>query len=301
MAEEGKNTVVLKNVVQKQEAHINLGFEPDNNDLVTYPEMDSKGNTERPTLNSENIEGDHTERKVESKILFEDLEIEEDKTGCCSVMEKVRLLWSFLESFTAKRKRNIKTCIYILMAFLYIVYLSGAIYHYYQNGNPSHCEDNLSSNECFWCHGLGLLIIVSAIALLYILYVVLYPLLNKLVFAVARLSKRCLKELLNVANVEADDVMKGRYRSLIMNSLVVLLFLIFLIVDSSDDRRRLTSILGVVVIIVFGAVFSKHPEMIRWRHVMWGLCLQFVFGLLILRWNIGHNIFNCLGKKVKKI
>jgi hypothetical protein len=37
---------------------------------------------------------------------------------------------------------------------------------------------------------------------------------------------------------------------------------------------------------------------IQWRQVVWGVGLQFIFGLLILRWSIGREIFSCLGHKV---
>ncbi len=40
---------------------------------------------------------------------------------------------------------------------------------------------------------------------------------------------------------------------------------------------------------------------IQWRQVVWGVALQFIFGLLILRWNVGREIFSCLGHKVSKI
>ena len=35
----------------------------------------------------------------------------------------------------------------------------------------------------------------------------------------------------------------------------------------------------------------------RWRPVVWGLVLQFTFGLLILRWDVGVQIFECIGQK----
>ena len=35
-----------------------------------------------------------------------------------------------------------------------------------------------------------------------------------------------------------------------------------------------------------------------WRHVVWGLGLQYVFGLLILRLEVGRAVFGCLGRKV---
>jgi len=39
---------------------------------------------------------------------------------------------------------------------------------------------------------------------------------------------------------------------------------------------------------------------IKWRHVIWGVGLQFIFGIIILRWSVGREIFECLGGKVKK-
>lgn len=36
---------------------------------------------------------------------------------------------------------------------------------------------------------------------------------------------------------------------------------------------------------------------INWSPVFWGLLLQFGFGLFTLRWEVGRNIFGCLGNK----
>ena len=36
----------------------------------------------------------------------------------------------------------------------------------------------------------------------------------------------------------------------------------------------------------------------RWRPVLWGLGLQFVLGVLIIRWKPGYNFFRYLGDKV---
>ena len=35
-----------------------------------------------------------------------------------------------------------------------------------------------------------------------------------------------------------------------------------------------------------------------WRHVVWGISLQFIFGLLVLRWPTGQSVIQCLGDKV---
>ena len=61
---------------------------------------------------------------------------------------------------------------------------------------------------------------------------------------------------------------------------------------------RLVSAGGIVVIVTFGFVFSKARRRIVWRHVIWGLSLQFIFGLIILRWDYGRMFFDCTGAKV---
>jgi pyrimidine nucleoside transport protein len=37
-----------------------------------------------------------------------------------------------------------------------------------------------------------------------------------------------------------------------------------------------------------------------WRHVIWGLILQFVFALMILRWDVGRAVFSCVGDKARR-
>ena len=49
------------------------------------------------------------------------------------------------------------------------------------------------------------------------------------------------------------------------------------------DRRRLVSFFGLVVFVALMFIISKHPGRIVWRHVFWGIGLQYLFGFLILR------------------
>ena len=46
-------------------------------------------------------------------------------------------------------------------------------------------------------------------------------------------------------------------------------------------------------------IFINISGFIEWRHVLWGLFLQFLMGLIILRWSVGKAVFDCIGKKVK--
>lgn len=36
----------------------------------------------------------------------------------------------------------------------------------------------------------------------------------------------------------------------------------------------------------------------KWRPVVWGTVLQFVFGLVLLRWNVGRQVIGCFGNKI---
>lgn len=37
---------------------------------------------------------------------------------------------------------------------------------------------------------------------------------------------------------------------------------------------------------------------IKLRPVLWGLYIQFVLGLITIRWSVGRSIFKCIGDKV---
>lgn len=73
----------------------------------------------------------------------------------------------------------------------------------------------------------------------------------------------------------------------------------FLVYDCIDDAQRLMSIAGAVVLILIGYAFSKHRRHINWYQVMWAMMLQFILGLLALRWDVGRVVFMCLGNKVQ--
>ncbi|EEC07863.1 sodium/nucleoside cotransporter, putative, partial [Ixodes scapularis] len=75
--------------------------------------------------------------------------------------------------------------------------------------------------------------------------------------------------------------------------------LAFLVVDSLNDPRRLVSVAGAVMLIFLGYVFSKFRQEINWYQVMWAVLLQFLLGLIVLRWPLGREALQCFGDKVK--
>jgi len=80
---------------------------------------------------------------------------------------------------------------------------------------------------------------------------------------------------------------------------IALALILFLIFDVGADIKRLTSALGMVIFIFIAFLTSTHPHRVKWRPVLWGIGLQFVLGVLILRWNAGYHFFRFVGNQVK--
>ncbi|XP_077105068.1 solute carrier family 28 member 3 [Ranitomeya variabilis] len=77
----------------------------------------------------------------------------------------------------------------------------------------------------------------------------------------------------------------------------VILWLIF---DTAKmGSNQLISFGGLVMYILLMLIFSKHPTKVHWRQVFWGIGLQFLLGLLILRTKPGFDAFDWLGIQVQ--
>ncbi|XP_021376258.1 solute carrier family 28 member 3-like [Mizuhopecten yessoensis] len=78
-----------------------------------------------------------------------------------------------------------------------------------------------------------------------------------------------------------------------------LFIVIYIIMDiAMETPRNLTSLTGVLFFVVTFFVFSHDPSGVKWRPVFWGLALQFLFALLILRCRFGFQAFKWLGERV---
>ncbi|XP_014668607.1 PREDICTED: solute carrier family 28 member 3-like [Priapulus caudatus] len=82
---------------------------------------------------------------------------------------------------------------------------------------------------------------------------------------------------------------------LYVSIVVVILLILFVALRLQDTPRNLISGVGIVVMVFFCFIFSKHPSKVRWRPVLWGLVLQLIFGILILRTHAGFVVFKWFG------
>ncbi|XP_070541503.1 solute carrier family 28 member 3-like isoform X2 [Ptychodera flava] len=64
------------------------------------------------------------------------------------------------------------------------------------------------------------------------------------------------------------------------------------------NPKQLTSAFGIVVFTLFSVICSKRPGWVQWQAVFWGIGLQFLLGVLILRTAAGFESFLWLGDEV---
>ena len=176
----------------------------------------------------------------------------------------------------SKLKYIVKICSIILLVIAYNAYIAYALHHHLQTGRVID-----------WCGGLGFLIIVTVIVYVSLFY---FHIIKKIIPA------RKVGILVPTRLIRFASTRLGRW---LITIVVLAAFATFLIIDTKNDRQRLISAGGLVVIIFLGTVFSTSWRHIVWRQVVWGLSLQFIFGLLILRWSYGKLFFDCIGEKVR--
>ena len=188
-----------------------------------------------------------------------------------------------LDNFLSKHRRACKCLFLTLFNILILIYFIFATL-YWKNYN--------FENGYNWCHGYGLLIILLAIVYGGILYSSIVKRFFGEIFA------KCSQPLHN----RIRSIRNKKYGSCVIQTTIYtcifVAIVIFLIFDTADSRERLLSGIGVIILMSFGWIFSKHPSQIKWRPVLSGLTLQFMFGLLTIRWEVGRAIFQCLADKV---
>jgi pyrimidine nucleoside transport protein len=141
-----------------------------------------------------------------------------------------------------------------------------------------------------WCNGVGFLIIVTGIVYWSLIY---YHVLKRF------FGKMFVRSIAEPIGKLWDKCWKNVFFKIVFTLVILGGLITFLILDTKDNRRRLISASGIPILLCIGVILSKHPARIVWRHIFWGTALQFIFGLLILRWEFGKNLVSCVSDKVK--
>ncbi|XP_069702918.1 uncharacterized transporter YutK-like isoform X2 [Periplaneta americana] len=139
-----------------------------------------------------------------------------------------------------------------------------------------------------WCDGFGMLIIVLAVTYIGIFY---YQIVKKY------FGKTIYENVLHPVGKQWSSLMKQRFLKVVACLVPVMAIVVYLVIDTIGNPERLISAVGMIFLIGLGYIFSKHRTEIRWRPVLCGLGLQFLFGLITIRWSVGRNIFQCIGDR----
>ena len=105
----------------------------------------------------------------------------------------------------------------------------------------------------------------------------------------------------------ANQVLEKTIVSASLYVLVVAVITTFLVYDTWDNPKRLVGAGGFLALILIGWIFSVYPGKVRsmeyktqnlhmffnlfarWRHIIWGHSIQFVFALIALRFVHKNN------------
>lgn len=131
-----------------------------------------------------------------------------------------------------------------------------------------------------------IILIITGIVLALFIYVTLRDKYGDKVY------KGCCLPFSNRVEDKWDCIKWPLYIFLVLAIAVALFFL------TKDHPEQLISAAGLMCLVLFTFVFSKHPRQVQWRPVIWGLILQFIMGLVILRTKLGFHIFDFLGNLV---
>nr|XP_002734465.1 PREDICTED: solute carrier family 28 member 3-like [Saccoglossus kowalevskii] len=190
---------------------------------------------------------------------------EEDNDDCCT--KCMNNVGDQLGLFYEEYQRYIWYGIYVALIVGYFAYLIYACYYDFQQALP--------------------LVVITALVLLFILYVLLRDNFGE------ACNTACIKPFLAFLDSKWYFLRWFVYIGLLA------VLVVFLVVYGKDNPEQLISALGLLVLVAFCFVFSKAPMKVKWRPVLWGLALQFILGIFILRTKAGYESFKWIGDKVQ--
>ncbi|XP_067327575.1 sodium/nucleoside cotransporter 1-like [Anolis sagrei] len=85
----------------------------------------------------------------------------------------------------------------------------------------------------------------------------------------------------------------------VLCALILIGLITWLVLDMSQRQEQLVSLAGFAVLVLILFACSKHHRDVSWRAVFWGLGLQFLLGVFIIRTEPGFQAFDWLGGQVQ--
>lgn len=77
-------------------------------------------------------------------------------------------------------------------------------------------------------------------------------------------------------------------------------WLIWVMYECGDSSEKWQCLFGLFVFVGIAVAISWHPRQIKWRPVLWGLFLQWIFGYIVLNTKWGFDAFEWLSKQISQ-
>ncbi|WAQ94209.1 S28A1-like protein [Mya arenaria] len=91
----------------------------------------------------------------------------------------------------------------------------------------------------------------------------------------------------------------GYCQEKVLRIAVFAFLVVYVVLDIAIEQpENLVSVAGLAIFLLIFYLTSVNPAMVNWHTVFWGIALQYLFALLILRTTWGYNMFKWLGDRV---
>uniref|UniRef100_A0A1A9WK06 Sodium/nucleoside cotransporter n=1 Tax=Glossina brevipalpis TaxID=37001 RepID=A0A1A9WK06_9MUSC len=185
-------------------------------------------------------------------------------------------------------------------------YFSYATYHYL-DVETNYCDDANNNNKSAFngggdgnqtnhplcgmqfCSGYGYLILLLSFSYLALFY--------NLVFKAA-IGHRLYRSILRPLQAKYSHLTKQRSVCVLKWLLILVCLVAFLYFETRKAPSKLVALLAPCIFILGGYTFSSQRKAIKWRQITTGIAVQFLLGIVCIRWSVGRNIFHCIGNKV---
>ncbi|XP_069110027.1 solute carrier family 28 member 3-like [Argopecten irradians] len=213
------------------------------------------------------------DRDVDRERKQEDIKFAEtDGDGDNGCSRCVGAIQTSLHDAYSNNKQIVHVVCYIILLLLYLSYFSYAMYFRF--------DDEGSVR-------LLVVTIVVAVGL-------------SLNFLLGIYGERLGTSWHNLTNTKAVSNISKRIHILLAVGLSIFVVVYVIVEIALETPRNLISAGGLATLVLIFYVFSVNPAKVKWRPVFWGLMLQFIFALIILRTQGGYDVFEWIGNRVQE-
>lgn len=198
---------------------------------------------------------------------------EEERADGCSRL--VGLVQNAVSDFFADNADILWKLFYLLLSVAYLAYFIGAMW--YRFGD----EGSLR------------LLVVTLMVAVYLLFRLIEHLFQNGTWSFCSCS-----HLAPASKQFRQITRKIRLDIILMVAASVAALVYTIVVVAVHKPRNMISLGGMAVFVLLFYVFSTSPAKVKWRPVVWGILMQFIFAVIILRTQWGYDAFAYLGDRV---